>query len=105
MLHFGVLENTFGTEHGAVILTVELDFLGGMNIAVSDGAHHFIWIINVSLTCIIVNTHGQSGQYGVVDRQILRDSMVSYLVVWTFNHLMFVKLFDALVAERMSARE
>ena len=36
VLHFRVLENTFGAEHGSVVLTVELNLLGGMNVAVPD---------------------------------------------------------------------
>jgi len=34
MLHFRMLENALGAEHGSVVLAVELNFLSRMNITV-----------------------------------------------------------------------
>jgi hypothetical protein len=31
-----MLENTFGAEHGSIVLAVKLHFLGGMNVAILD---------------------------------------------------------------------
>ena len=50
VLHFRVLENTFGAEHLAIVLTVEFYFLLAMDLAISN---RICWLLALvgSLSC------------------------------------------------------
>jgi hypothetical protein len=90
MLHFGVLEDTLGAEHRSVILAVELNLLGRMDVTIPDGGHDLVWVVDISLARTVVHSHWQSGHYRIIYGQVLRYRMMSNLVVGALDHLVLV---------------
>jgi hypothetical protein len=99
VLHFCVLQDTLGTEHSTVVFAVELNFLTWMNIT-----KLYVRILTRSLSFVFIclsswSSHGKSSQHRVVDWKILWRGVVADLVVWTLDHLVFVKLFHTFETE------
>ena len=106
MLHLGVFEHAFRAEHLPVIFAVELDLLLGMDLAVTDGRKHCDLFGSVLLVLALIgDAHLKSRQHLVVDRQALGRLVMLELVVRALDDLVLVQHEDALIAERVSARE
>ena len=99
-----MFQNTFGAEHGSVVFAIELDLLGRVYLTESDRALDlFALAVGGLFRCR--NTHWQSRQNLIIYWQVFGDVMMSNLVIRTLYHLVLVKLFNALEAERVTTRQ
>jgi len=92
-----VLKDTFRTKCFRVILTKELDLFARVSGAVGDCTFH-CWVAIVICGNLLyrLSKHGKSCEDLVVNRKIFGCDLVSRLVVWTRNRLVFYHLFAAL---------
>ena len=92
VLHLRVLKNALTTKHASVILTVELDFLSGMDFAIAHVllCPIWIWLCYLPTVALSLASHGQSCENLVIYWQVLGYSVMSNFIVRTLDHLMFV---------------
>ena len=104
VLHFCVLEDAFGAEHGAVVLTIKFDFLLRMDFTETDRGCGLVRCLPLltKLTSIL-SAHRQCRKYLVVHGQVFWGLVVRDFVVGALDHLMLIKLLYTLIAEGVTA--
>ena len=59
VLHLGMLQDTFRAEHGSVVLAIELDLFGGMNLAISNCVRWLVLVGGLTFLRVgVLDSHG-----------------------------------------------
>ena len=92
-------EHAFRAEHFSIIFAIKFYFFIFVNLALR------LRIIFTPTSTIVYLGDGQSSENGIIDREVINRIMMSNLIKWALDYLVFHYLFEAFKTESMATRQ